>query len=228
MQYNSNKRNLDSVSPVIVNTADFDSHSPTRPLENLDCFDADVTFYEDDQIAGLPVENSGLPLQIPHNSIQLSTGTPIPFTSSRPCLPSNIVRYSSPSGSNASDVEDYDSKIQQLYQARAKKIRIYSSTSESDEEHMNCAITAVKTKEVYDSEVENLLSELKQSSKTNEVYLTPFQELLPTPNYATIKNKPRRKALNYIGQQVTKDLFKEIETTIAKNNKKENTQLVKK
>ncbi|XP_063895036.1 inhibitor of growth protein 2-like [Helicoverpa armigera] len=43
-------------------------------------------------------------------------------------------------------------------------------------------------------------------------FRSPFQELLPTPNYAVTKNKPRRKAINYKGQRVTKDLFKEQET----------------
>ncbi|CAG9794003.1 unnamed protein product [Diatraea saccharalis] len=44
---------------------------------------------------------------------------------------------------------------------------------------------------------------------------TPFQKLLSTPNYAVIKQKPRRKAINYKGRIITKDIFTDRE------NKKE-------
>ncbi|CAG9796463.1 unnamed protein product [Diatraea saccharalis] len=44
---------------------------------------------------------------------------------------------------------------------------------------------------------------------------TPFQKLLPTPTYAVIKQKPRRKAINYKGRIITKDIFTDRE------NKKE-------
>ncbi|CAH2002876.1 unnamed protein product [Acanthoscelides obtectus] len=40
-------------------------------------------------------------------------------------------------------------------------------------------------------------------------FRSPFQELFPTPNYAVTKNKPKRKAIDYKSQRITKDLFKE-------------------
>lgn len=51
---------------------------------------------------------------------------------------------------------------------------------------------------------------------------------MPTPNYAIIKNKPRRKAINYRGQRITRDLFKkreelkENEMIMVKKSKKAN------
>lgn len=46
---------------------------------------------------------------------------------------------------------------------------------------------------------------------------TPFHEQMPTPNYATEKpQRPRRKALNYKGQRITKKLF---EDKLEKENK---------
>lgn len=54
-------------------------------------------------------------------------------------------------------------------------------------------------------------------------FTSSFQELLPTPNYAVTKNKPKRKVINYRGQRVTKDLFKDQATL--KENKKNATIL---
>lgn len=63
-------------------------------------------------------------------------------------------------------------------------------------------------------------------------FRSPFQELLPTPNYAVTKNKPRKKAINYKGQRVTKDLFKETlnenEKTRPKSDKRRTTETEKK
>ncbi|CAB3259083.1 unnamed protein product [Arctia plantaginis] len=54
------------------------------------------------------------------------------------------------------------------------------------------------------SDEENVpLSNLKKPSNKTE-----FEDFLPTPNYAITKtNRPRKKALNYKGQRITKDLF---------------------
>ncbi|CAB3234408.1 unnamed protein product [Arctia plantaginis] len=47
---------------------------------------------------------------------------------------------------------------------------------------------------------------------SNSATTSSFQQLIPTPNYVVIKNKPRRrKAINYKGRIITKDLFKEKE-----------------
>ncbi|CAH2099772.1 unnamed protein product [Euphydryas editha] len=48
--------------------------------------------------------------------------------------------------------------------------------------------------------------------------LKKHAEKSPFHNFATIKYKPRRKALNYISQKIAKDLFAEEET--AKNTKR--------
>ncbi|KAL0871502.1 hypothetical protein ABMA27_005220 [Loxostege sticticalis] len=61
------------------------------------------------------------------------------------------------------------------------------------------------------------LARLKAKTDTK----TPFQQLLPTPNFAVVKQKPRRKAINYKGQIVTKDLF-------AKRDSKKNTPMEQK
>ncbi|CAH2003246.1 unnamed protein product [Acanthoscelides obtectus] len=55
-------------------------------------------------------------------------------------------------------------------------------------------------------------------------FRSPFQELLSTPNYAVTKNKPRRKAVDYKGQRITKDLFKEREA-LNENEKTKKTTL---
>ncbi|XP_045509196.1 uncharacterized protein LOC123704756 isoform X3 [Colias croceus] len=54
-----------------------------------------------------------------------------------------------------------------------------------------------------------------------------FQELFPTPNYAIVKNeRPRKKAMNYKGQKITKNLFMENKRKVKgqKANKKNKTQ----
>ncbi|CAH2084962.1 unnamed protein product [Euphydryas editha] len=59
-------------------------------------------------------------------------------------------------------------------------------------------------------------------------YRTEFHNFLPTPNYAITKtNRLRKKAINYKGQRITKDLFdkkgedkKKIKNTKTKNNNK--------
>ncbi|KAF9419659.1 hypothetical protein HW555_003937, partial [Spodoptera exigua] len=57
------------------------------------------------------------------------------------------------------------------------------------------------------------LASLQQENKTQ------FQQFLPTPNYAKNKSsKPRKKAMNYKGQRITKDLFND-KTETKKSNK---------
>ncbi|CAG4996567.1 unnamed protein product [Parnassius apollo] len=43
---------------------------------------------------------------------------------------------------------------------------------------------------------------------------SPFQKFMPTPDYGDIKTRPRKKALKYKGQRVTKDLFKIKDTKV--------------
>lgn len=53
---------------------------------------------------------------------------------------------------------------------------------------------------------------------------SPFHKQIPTPNFAIIKNQPRRKAINYIGQKITKDLFNTVKDKTAKNTLKTTKQ----
>ncbi|CAH2107479.1 unnamed protein product [Euphydryas editha] len=100
-----------------------------------------------------------------------------------------------------------------------KRFNIYTSSSGSEEENLNADLRKLPSlsepnKIQLDDPEDNLtLSELKKHAEKS-----PFHKQIPTPNFATIKYKPRRKALNYIGQKITKDLFAEEET--AKNTKR--------
>lgn len=46
-----------------------------------------------------------------------------------------------------------------------------------------------------------------------------FQKFMPTPHYGAVKNRPRKKAIHYKGQRVTKDLFNPKETKTIENKK---------
>ncbi|KAL0812024.1 hypothetical protein ABMA28_009418 [Loxostege sticticalis] len=121
---------------------------------------------------------------------------------------------SSPS-ENGSDTFIY--KI--LQHNPVRQYKIYTSSSESEEENLprstcdqNCPAEAA-THDSDDSEDNIPLINFKKVTKAipADVAKTPFQELIPTPNFATIKTKPGRKALNYVGQRDTKDLFKDVQ-----------------
>ncbi|KAF5295547.1 hypothetical protein FQR65_LT10410 [Abscondita terminalis] len=113
-----------------------------------------------------------------------------------------------------------------------KRPVIYSSDSETDTEANNIHSlmlmnnTLHKKINLYSSEEEE--EELEPKDKIPLANLksketkSPFQELMPTPNFAVIKNKPRRKAINYKGQRITKDLFSNREKT--KENEKSKIQ----
>lgn len=77
-------------------------------------------------------------------------------------------------------------------------------------------------REVSEDSDDNLpFSQIKEAAQTFDANVkTSFHKQIPTPNYATVKSKPRRKALNYIGQKITKDLFNE-----TKQNKNKEKQL---
>lgn len=134
------------------------------------------------------------------------------------------VRYSTPvpgrrpptllsSPSEGSDIEHH-LPIHLNYPAR--NIRIYTSSSTaSDEERNEIPIqkhVGSKMMVTDSSDDDNTpLSRFSEKQKVSSVQRTPFQQFIPTPNYAQTKAKPRRKAINYIGQRITKDLFKDKE-----------------
>lgn len=149
-------------------------------------------------------------LNIPHDR-NSEFRSPIPTTSGINVHPRRLVNSSS---SNESDQEDYDQNMLHFTYSQypARKINIYTSSSESEEENINPQ-TREKTYSGHDEQEkfgdsdDNIpLSKIKETVETLGVK-TPFHKQIPTPNFATVKSKPRRKALNYIGQKITKDLF---------------------
>lgn len=104
---------------------------------------------------------------------------------------SMIIVYSSSDNENVDPI----SKQEQTPKKNTAYTDFYSirqvrdgSTTASDSED-NLPLSTIKTKKVVNSQ---------------------FQELIPTPNLAVVKqNKPIRKAINYKARIVTKDLFAE-------------------
>lgn len=146
--------------------------------------------------------------------------TPVPSTSKEN---HSYFPISSPS-ENGSDTFIY----KMIQHNPVRQYKIYTSSSESEEENLprstcdqNCPAEAA-THDSDDSEDNIPLINFKKVTKAipADVAKTPFQELIPTPNFATIKTKPRRKALNYVGQRVTKDLFKDVQVKKKVHQKK--------
>uniref|UniRef100_A0A2A4K7W9 HTH CENPB-type domain-containing protein n=2 Tax=Heliothis virescens TaxID=7102 RepID=A0A2A4K7W9_HELVI len=116
---------------------------------------------------------------------------------------------------------------------------IYGFSSDEENEILsiiNKEITTPK-KQIFNLAQENIIQKAnsdddKSCLSDEDVPLsnlkkkTEFEDFLPTPNYALSKiNRPRKKAINYKGQRVTKDLFdkKEEDKKETKNaNTKEN------
>ncbi|KAJ2941545.1 hypothetical protein O0L34_g14598 [Tuta absoluta] len=92
-----------------------------------------------------------------------------------------------------------------------KRFRIYSSTdSETDMENVEPNIMSQKEIQIYVSSGEDDIPLAEISSKTR------FKTFLPTPDYGVVKTCTRKKAINYKGQRITKNLFccKEIQKKI--------------
>ncbi|KAL4713560.1 hypothetical protein ACJJTC_006148 [Scirpophaga incertulas] len=98
---------------------------------------------------------------------------------------------------------------------RQKRLRIYSSSdTECDIENVN---PNNDTFTKSDGEDDQSLAKIARNRKTD------FQQFMPTPDYGVFKSRPRKKALNYNGHRVTKDLFnsdKEQNKNKSKNTKK--------
>lgn len=91
-----------------------------------------------------------------------------------------------------------------------RRLRIYSSTdSEVDIDNISPQNVQIETEIEADDDVP-----LAQISKKSR-----FQTFLPTPEYGIVKSRPRKKALNYKGQRVTKDLFKRKEEKAVEEKK---------
>lgn len=121
---------------------------------------------------------------------------------------------------DSSENEDFDEGLRKMKNS-TKRFNIYTSSSESDEENLNADLRKLPSlpepnKVQLDDPQDNLpLSELKKHAEKS-----PFHKQIPTPNFAIIKYKPRRKAMNYIGQKITKDLFDTAKEKTAKNTKR--------
>lgn len=127
--------------------------------------------------------------------------SPIPSTSGLPAQRRPVIHFSS------SDSEQED--IDMTYFQYPRNIRIYTSTSESEGENLVTQSEKTYTLESKhdkdESEDEIPLSTIKKVIEPPIV--NTFHKQIPTPNFTKVKTTPRRKALNYIGQRVTKDLF---------------------
>ncbi|XP_039760048.1 uncharacterized protein LOC120633772 [Pararge aegeria] len=137
--------------------------------------------------------------------------SPIPTTSGFNKQPRSIPRLGS-STPDSSENEDFHEGLS------TKRFNIYTSSSESDEENLNAdrKLPSHPEPSKFQHPEDNLpLSELKKYAEKS-----PFHKQIPTPNFATIKYKPRRKAMNYIGQKITKDLFDTVKEKTAKNTKR--------
>lgn len=139
--------------------------------------------------------------------------SPIPTTSGKMNMQIRAAPRLNSSTSDGSEEEPFNTILKKFqYPSRFNDIYT-SSSSGSDEENLNPQHPEKDTAHVgqdpvrFEDSDDNLpLSKIKEFSE-NFVDKTPFQKQIPTPNFATIKTKPRRKALNYIGQKITKNLF---------------------
>ncbi|CAG4929841.1 unnamed protein product [Parnassius apollo] len=110
------------------------------------------------------------------------------------------------------------------FQYPSKLIDNYTSSSDSNEENLNPNFTELlpisEQMQIQSEDSEDNLPLLKLKNVPEPLASkSQFHKQIPTPNFGKIKDKPRRKALNYIGQKITKDLF-----DIAKEKTKKNTK----
>lgn len=146
-------------------------------------------------------------------SVRNDICSPVPSTSGV-----NRQRFNS-STPELSD-KDYATCLRNIYPTNF--LNIY--TSSSDEENLDTdsrrlSLISQQSHVQSDDFEDNVpLSTLKK-----DIEKSPFHKQIPTPNFAVIKDKPRRKAINYIGQKITKDLFDVAKDKLTKNTKKTNT-----
>lgn len=107
---------------------------------------------------------------------------------------------------NSSDNENIIPLSRQLQHTPQKNTTCYN-TNYVRQVRESCSTTGDSTA-TSDSEDNLPLASLNKK----KVLKSPFQQLIPTPNFAVAKGKkPRRKAINYKARIVTKDLFTERE-----------------
>lgn len=129
--------------------------------------------------------------------------SPVPGTSG---IRKPITFLDSSSSSSRSSLNiDYLDLVPQ----QSRGINIYDFSSESDIENNVLKQKSEKTpnKNRTQNTTDDSDDDVPLSDLTNEKSSTTFKGLIPTPNFAVVKSHPRRKALNYKGQRIVKDLF---------------------
>lgn len=165
-------------------TSRYDTVSPSI-LNNEECTIADIVTPEK-QIgvrALTDIATSTFPVKVPQSkNTNCNASTPSPKPSTSGIVTKRPLILSSDSETGI----EPDAIQKMLNRNNHTRINLYTSEEDSDDD---TPLASLKTKETK----------------------SPFQELMPTPNYAVIKDKPRRKAINYRGQRITRDLFKKRE-----------------
>lgn len=207
----------DDVSPNHANYVEIVESYPQSPTIVKKLVDYSSSF-EDFNMNNLenkdPIQN--LPVLEKYNrSTEFCSRVPTSGLNKQPL----ISRLGS-STADLSENEDFDEGLQK-FKNSTKRFNIYTSSSKSDEENFNAdlrklPLLPVPNKVQLDDPGGNLpLLELEKHAEKS-----PFHKQIPTPNFAIIKYKPRRKAVNYIGQKITKYLFDTAKEKTAKNTKR--------
>ncbi|XP_046978393.1 uncharacterized protein LOC124544043 [Vanessa cardui] len=138
-----------------------------------------------------------------------------------------LVEYSDSTENEQDSISSEDNMyafINRLIPPRRLRIYTSSDTDKSDVENINPNNVTLPKSDGEDIEDDEPLAKIARLKKTD------FQKFMPTPDYSIVKNRPRKKALNYKGQRVTKDLFntdKEPKKNNS-NNKKKGKKPIKK
>ncbi|CAK1577977.1 unnamed protein product [Parnassius mnemosyne] len=174
-------------------------------------------------------EHCASPSLIPENDVLLVSANDEPLLDNEDTYKidlgvpscSGLHRPIRPSSSSDSTISDLDTLVHMtpFKKCAAEDVYSYSSAEDDDSQYFisKGQITPKKliissSYEMYKTKAENFsvsdgdynINLKKQSNKT------PFQIFLPTPNYAQVKTKGQhKKAMNYKGQRITKDLFSE-------------------
>lgn len=130
-------------------------------------------------------------------------------------------------------LSDYSSSgsspdIQDLLHHQNRQDINYDPYSDSNDENLNFIQKTQQTPNKYINRRASVIGTVPQMSATddsdddiplNELIIkssstATFKELMPTPNFAVVKSNPRRKALNYKGQRIVKDLFEKRQENI--------------
>lgn len=155
--------------------------------------------------------------QMSHEVIEIKSPVPGP----------SGVRTRHSSTTNSSPLLDITDLIAQR---NRKVMNFYDLYSDSDDENCVSMPKGYKTPTKLQESARVVVASERSDDSDDDVPLiqikskapaiTTFKELIPTPNFAVVKSKPRRKALNYKGQRIVKDLFDKQKSNLKSNAKK--------